>query len=56
MKKITSTVMLASALAVTVGSASAATLDEVIGKGHVQCGVSQGFPGFSNSLIAATVL
>ncbi len=48
MKKITSTVMLASALAVTVGSASAATLDEVIGKGHVQCGVSQGLPGFSN--------
>jgi general L-amino acid transport system substrate-binding protein len=48
MKKITSTVMLASALAMSAGSVSAATLDEVQGKGHVQCGVSQGLPGFSN--------
>jgi len=48
MKKISSTVMLASALAVSAGSVSAATLDDVIGKGHVQCGVSQGLPGFSN--------
>src|SRR5210317_771365 len=48
MKKITSTVMLASALAVSAGSVSAATLDDVMGKGHVQCGVSQGLPGFSN--------
>jgi len=47
MKKITSTVMLASLLAVSANT-SAATLDDVIGKGHVQCGVSQGLPGFSN--------
>jgi general L-amino acid transport system substrate-binding protein len=30
------------------GTANAATLDDVKGKGHVQCGVSQGLPGFSN--------
>ena len=29
-------------------SANAATLDDVRAKGHVQCGVSQGLPGFSN--------
>lgn len=28
--------------------AAAATLDDVRAKGHVQCGVSQGLPGFSN--------
>jgi len=28
--------------------ASAATLDDVKAKGFVQCGVSQGLPGFSN--------
>ena len=27
---------------------SAATLDDVKAKGFVQCGVSQGLPGFSN--------
>lgn len=48
MKKLTSTVMLASALAISAGTVSAATLDDVQGKGHVQCGVSQGLPGFSN--------
>ena len=48
MKKLTSTVMLASALAMSAGTVSAATLDDVQGKGHVQCGVSQGLPGFSN--------
>ncbi len=47
MKTITSTVMLASLFAVSANT-SAATLDEVVGKGHVQCGVSQGLPGFSN--------
>lgn len=31
-----------------VSAASAATLDDVKSKGHVQCGVSQGLPGFSN--------
>ena len=30
------------------GSLQAATLDDVKAKGHVQCGVSQGLPGFSN--------
>ena len=48
MKKITSTFLLASVLAVSANTASAATLDDVIGKGFVQCGVSQGLPGFSN--------
>ncbi|MEN8196827.1 MAG: amino acid ABC transporter substrate-binding protein, partial [Pseudomonadota bacterium] len=38
------------ALAVTVagGAAQSATLDDVKSKGFVQCGVSQGLPGFSN--------
>jgi len=31
------------------GAATAATLDDVKSKGYVQCGVSQGLPGFSNS-------
>jgi len=31
-----------------MGSAGAATLDDVRAKGFVQCGVSQGLPGFSN--------
>jgi general L-amino acid transport system substrate-binding protein len=30
------------------GSVGAATLEDVQKKGHVQCGVSQGLPGFSN--------
>ncbi|WP_436641161.1 amino acid ABC transporter substrate-binding protein [Microbaculum sp. FT89] len=33
---------------VAATAASAATLDDVKGKGFVQCGVSQGLPGFSN--------
>ena len=36
------------ALAVVAGTANAATLDDVKKKGFVQCGVSQGLPGFSN--------
>ena len=36
------------ALSVSALSASAATLDDVKAKGFVQCGVSQGLPGFSN--------
>ncbi len=47
MKTITSTVMLASLFAISANT-SAATLDDVVDKGHVQCGVSQGLPGFSN--------
>ena len=34
--------------ALGAGIASAATLDDVKAKGFVQCGVSQGLPGFSN--------
>ncbi len=48
MKKITSTLMLASAMAVSATGATAGTLQDVVAKGHVQCGVSQGLPGFSN--------
>ncbi len=36
------------ALAAAAGTANAATLDDVKKKGFVQCGVSQGLPGFSN--------
>lgn len=38
----------ATAVLAFAGVASAATLDDVQAKGHVQCGVSQGLPGFSN--------
>ncbi len=43
--------MLVAAAALAVGfalPASSATIDDVKAKGHVQCGVSQGLPGFSN--------
>ena len=36
------------AFALATSTASAATLDDVKSKGAVQCGVSQGLPGFSN--------
>ncbi|MDJ0929833.1 amino acid ABC transporter substrate-binding protein [Breoghania sp.] len=36
------------ALGMAVTAASGATLDDVKAKGFVQCGVSQGLPGFSN--------
>ena len=49
MKKITSTLMLTSLLALTANTASADTLDSVKSRGHVQCGVSTGLPGFSNA-------
>ncbi|WP_306118375.1 MULTISPECIES: amino acid ABC transporter substrate-binding protein [unclassified Roseitalea] len=44
------TVAIGAAAAVALGAtaASAATLDDVKAKGFVQCGVSQGLPGFSN--------
>lgn len=48
MNKVTSTVLLGSVMAISANTASATTLNDVIGKGHVQCGVSQGLPGFSN--------
>jgi general L-amino acid transport system substrate-binding protein len=42
-------VVLGAAFGLTAASAaSAATLDDVKGKGFVQCGVSQGLPGFSS--------
>jgi len=49
MKKLMLTSALGvAALVVTGAAASAATLDDVKAKGFVQCGVSQGLPGFSN--------
>jgi len=48
MKKQIVSALGAVALSVTAISASAATLDDVKAKGFVQCGVSQGLPGFSN--------
>ena len=48
MKKMT--FALAAVAGLTMSSmASAATLDDVKAKGFVQCGVSQGLPGFSNA-------
>jgi general L-amino acid transport system substrate-binding protein len=42
-------VLLAAAAATTVSAAAmAGTVDDVMKKGHVQCGVSQGLAGFSN--------
>ncbi len=41
-------IVLGAAFSVAATAASAAKLDDVKGKGHVQCGVSQGLPGFSN--------
>ncbi len=49
MKKITSTLLLTSLLAICANSANADTLDSVKSKGYVQCGVSTGLPGFSNA-------
>ena len=48
MKKLTAA-MVAVASVAFAASASAATLDDVKAKGHIQCGVSQGLPGFSNA-------
>lgn len=39
----------AAALGLSAATASAATLDDVQAKGSIQCGVSQGLPGFSNT-------
>ncbi len=41
-------VLLGAAFGLVATAASAATLDDVKAKGFVQCGVSQGLPGFSN--------
>ncbi|MEX3009395.1 amino acid ABC transporter substrate-binding protein [Hoeflea sp. TYP-13] len=47
-RKILSAIVGTAVLGLSAGAASAATLDDVKGKGSVQCGVSQGLPGFSN--------
>jgi len=49
MSKITSTLLLTSALALAANTVSADTLDSVKSKGFLQCGVSTGLPGFSNA-------
>jgi len=41
--------LLGAALVLAASAASAATLDDVKSKGFVQCGVSQGLPGFSST-------
>ncbi|MEO1141399.1 MAG: transporter substrate-binding domain-containing protein, partial [Pseudomonadota bacterium] len=48
MKKIIVSALGVAAMSVSAIAASAATLDDVKAKGFVQCGVSQGLPGFSN--------
>ncbi|MEL0206609.1 MAG: amino acid ABC transporter substrate-binding protein, partial [Alphaproteobacteria bacterium] len=48
MKKLT-VAMAAIAGVALASSVNAATLDDVKAKGFVQCGVSQGLPGFSNA-------
>ena len=47
-KSVIAGVLGAATLALSASVASAATLDDVKAKGFVQCGVSQGLPGFSN--------
>ena len=47
-RKILSAIVGTAVLGLTAGTVSAATLDDVKGKDSVQCGVSQGLPGFSN--------
>jgi len=47
-KKIVSAALGVVALGAATAAASAATLDDVKAKGFIQCGVSQGLPGFSN--------
>ncbi|MEZ5840607.1 MAG: amino acid ABC transporter substrate-binding protein [Hyphomicrobiales bacterium] len=48
MKKTIVSVAVGAALGMAATAASAGTLDDVKAKGFVQCGVSQGLPGFSN--------
>jgi len=54
MKKLTSTILLTSILAVAANTASADTLSSVKSKGYVQCGASTGLPGFSNADASGT--
>ena len=46
MKKLTG--LLAAGLALVAGQAMSATLDDVKARGFINCGVSEGVPGFSN--------
>ncbi len=48
MKKTILPLVLGAALGVAATGANAAKLDDVKAKGFIQCGVSQGLPGFSN--------
>ncbi len=48
MKKLMVTAALGAAMGLVASAASAGTIDDVKAKGHIQCGVSQGLPGFSN--------
>lgn len=48
MKRLLSTLALAGAFGLSAVGAQAAVLDQVKAKGFIQCGVSQGLPGFSN--------
>jgi general L-amino acid transport system substrate-binding protein len=48
MKYTIMTLALGAAVGLAVAPASAQKLGEVKSKGHIQCGVSQGVPGFSN--------
>ncbi len=48
MKSTLLPVVFSATLGLAAASASAATLDDVKAKGFIQCGVSQGLPGFSN--------
>lgn len=48
MKKTISALSAFAVAAVVSVGVSAGTLEDVVAKGHVQCGVSQGLPGFSN--------
>ncbi len=47
-KKLLSAVLGAAIFGIGASTASATTLEDVKAKGFVQCGVSQGLPGFSN--------
>src|SRR5690606_3401206 len=47
MKKLVTGIVGAAALVLSASAGSAATLDDVKAKGHVQCGVSTGVLGFS---------
>lgn len=53
MKKFLALVVSAGAMMIA-GVAQAATLDDVKARGYLQCGVSQGLPGFQMLMITVT--